>query len=229
MGLPRAGMLGRAEVAIRCLDRLADLRPDFPEIVRLLQALTSEHAPALGLAILRTSAHLGFMVHQQRAMFTEQRVQSLCRLGEFGVAFDEIDKLDPGDITPRLRALHGSLLSMTGRDVEALVKFEEALAGDLPAEDRITYRGEYALSLKRLGRYREAAELLRDLMLVADPLQWTAFRGRSSVGAGVAQGRRPGQRRLRGRDSADRGKPDHQAARRAGQCGFGVDVFRANG
>ncbi|MFC0106079.1 protein kinase domain-containing protein [Kibdelosporangium aridum] len=164
---------GLLEVAIRCLDRLADRRPDFPEIVRLLQALTSEHAPALGLAILRTSAHLGFMLHQQRAMFTEQRVQSLCRLGEFGVALDEIDKLDPGDITPRLRALHGSLLSMTGRDVEALAKFEEALAGDLPPEDRIAYRGEYALSLKRLGRYREAAELLRELMLVAEPPQWT--------------------------------------------------------
>jgi serine/threonine protein kinase len=159
---------GLLSVAFRCLDVEANQRPaDFEAILGLLH----EHSPAPTFSILQRSAHLAHMWRELQPFFIEQRVRSLTKLGEHELALDEIDRLTPDDLTPVLLRLHGSLLSMTGRDTEALAKFEAALEAGLPTDDSIGCRSEYALSLNRLGRYREAADLLSELIVTAKPQQ----------------------------------------------------------
>ncbi len=160
-------------LAPRCLQVDPAERPaDFEAVERLVRAVGASHRPELTDRITRWSAGVGQLLDAGRsAVLSNLLVRSLARMGEFELALAEIDRVPPADRTPVLLMSRGSVLSSLGRDTEALAEFDAALAAGLSAEDSVKCRSEYALSLNRLGRHQEAAELFIRLMVRATPRQ----------------------------------------------------------
>ncbi|MEU6590007.1 tetratricopeptide repeat protein [Streptomyces sp. NPDC046881] len=153
-----------------CLAPSPEHRPeDFGVVLHRLLTAAEAHEPMSSLGLLHDSASLGSVLTEQQAGFDEQRIESLFGIGEYGLVLEEIDSLPPASVTPALRYRRGSVLSLLGRDEEALVSFRQALDSGLPARTAVQCRAEVALSLKRLGNLEQAGQQLRDLAVEAPP------------------------------------------------------------
>ncbi|MEV7003306.1 tetratricopeptide repeat protein [Streptomyces sp. NPDC093982] len=159
-----------ASLARECLALSPEQRPDdFGVVLDRLGTAAEADEPMSSLMLLHHSASLASLLTEQQAELNEQRIESLFGMGEYGLGLEEIDAMPLASVTPTLRYRRGSVLSLLGREEEALVSFRQALDGGLPARTALQCRAEFALSLKRLGDLEQAEQQLRDLVVEAPP------------------------------------------------------------
>jgi serine/threonine protein kinase/Flp pilus assembly protein TadD len=163
-GLPAAGMA----LALDCLEKKPSRRPrNFAEVLDRVNTVLEEHDPVSHRRRVMLSAVLSQGLGEQGAKSQDLaylRTHSLLKMGEPQQALEELDAFPRDEYDARLWLYRGSALSYLERDEEALDCFERALAGELSPQERMGCLSEYALSLKRLGRFDEARALYKQLM-----------------------------------------------------------------
>ena len=160
-----------AELAQWCTETDPERRPtDFGLIARrLAQTAAAESVNALGERFLDFAANsevrstmLRFALPGVIRMLLSQQMPEL--------ALDLMADIRPEEWDVGLWTLHGSALSVAGRDAEALNSFEraETLLGGEPREAHsrtwIDLANEWSLSLTKVGRYQEAIERLTQVI-----------------------------------------------------------------
>jgi tetratricopeptide (TPR) repeat protein len=166
---PRDGVAGDVmALALACQAIVPDARPaDFADVVNRIGRIADRHDPVEYLMWLvharDVQQHLDGLAHALRA----SRVRGMIAIGRPDQALAELDELDDEAFDEELWAIRGMALSLQGRDEEALSCFERTLAGDVSESQRVRYESEYALSLKRLGRFSEARAIYDRLLPVA--------------------------------------------------------------
>jgi serine/threonine protein kinase/Tfp pilus assembly protein PilF len=86
------------------------------------------------------------------------------RHDEHDTVLDDIAGIPDDERSAETWALHGTALSLAGRDEEALASFAHALSFPLADSDRDAIRMEVAVSRTRLGQHAEARKLLMELI-----------------------------------------------------------------
>jgi serine/threonine protein kinase/Flp pilus assembly protein TadD len=149
----------------RCLEPDPTRRPaDFEEVLTQLLEIASEGDPAAALELMMSTSAMAERLRQDLHYYDIQRVRSLSQLHDYDGALAELRNVPIERWSAELHALHGSLLSLTGEDEQALGAFETALSAEEDEVARAQLRMERALSLKRLRRFQEAADELRSIM-----------------------------------------------------------------
>ncbi|MFI0447993.1 tetratricopeptide repeat protein [Actinomadura sp. 6N118] len=166
-GLPREGDPlpepdhGLAALAWDCLAADPRRRPaSFGDVYLAILRTAGRHAPGLTAQIMDVTARVQLQLEVLAPLLTEARLESLTNLQEYDLAIEEADGLPEFLVTPAVLARRGHALSLAGRDEEAIAAFDRALDGDPGREVRLSCKNGKGLSLKRLGRYDEAIELL---------------------------------------------------------------------
>lgn len=141
-------------------------RPDMRELHRLvLQAAPGGDWP-IPESARRAYEYPAFMFLGAAAMDWDGVLTSLLRNQDYEGVLQQVDRRPASHRTWRDLLHRGTALSLLDRDEEALASYDEAEAVLGPGQpqhlDRINL--ERAASLKRLGRYEEAAELLHRLV-----------------------------------------------------------------
>jgi tetratricopeptide (TPR) repeat protein len=91
-------------------------------------------------------------------------IRSLLELHLNREALEELEALPEEMMTGDLLGLHGTALSLNGRDEEALEWFNRALGAGLNGDERRRCLSEKGLSLKRLHRFDEAIAVYSELL-----------------------------------------------------------------
>jgi serine/threonine protein kinase len=158
-------------IARQCL-RSQDNRPaTFDAVLNLLWGIVQDFDVQLANQLNEDQRSTSVLFQEARPTFDEIRVKNLIALQEPRLALQEIDRISRKFLTPRMRFLRGSVLSLCDRDLDALREFDAALRSGLNVNDEMLCRSEYALSLKRLGKIQEAADMLESLLAVAPKSQ----------------------------------------------------------
>jgi serine/threonine protein kinase/Tfp pilus assembly protein PilF len=153
-------------LAERCLSRRPADRPETFDAVltHLLDAASlADKADSLRMITdsIRHQEHVEALAREIRP----ELINALNRLDEPGLALCEIDAVPEAVRDALLWRLRGTALSLLNRDSEAIADFERALGGRFAEESqRHTCLNEYALSLKRLRRFEEAADIYEELL-----------------------------------------------------------------
>ena len=153
---------GLAALARTCLAADPTRRPaSFAEIYLDILRTAGLHAPGLTTQIMDATARVRLQLEVLRPVLTEARLESLTNLKEYNLAIEEADALPQFLVTPAVLALRGHALSLAGRDEEAIADFDRALGRNPGRQVTLSCQTGKGLSLKRLGRYDEAIEVLR--------------------------------------------------------------------
>ncbi|MQY02078.1 protein kinase domain-containing protein [Actinomadura macrotermitis] len=152
---------GLAELARSCLAEDPAERPaSFAEIYHAILRIAGDRTTGLVTQIMEATARIHHVLAFMAPLLTAARMTNLIALEQYDLAIQEAD--DAAEPTARILSLRGHALSLSDRDEEALAAFDQALALG-PDQglvlDCVVGRG---LSLKRLGRFDEAAEVLRN-------------------------------------------------------------------
>jgi tetratricopeptide (TPR) repeat protein len=153
---------GLAALARTCLAADPTRRPaSFAEIYLAILRTAGLHAAGLTTQIMDATARVRLQLAVLAPLLTESRLESLTNLKEYDLAIEEADALPQFLVTPAVLALRGHALSLAGRDEEAIADFDRALGRNPGREVTLSCQTGKGLSLKRLGRYDEAIEVLR--------------------------------------------------------------------
>ncbi|MGD9366817.1 MAG: tetratricopeptide repeat protein [Desulfobacteraceae bacterium] len=153
------------DLAMTCVAKDTGERPaNFAEIQQALSSITEEWDPVQKLMWMANSARLKHFSNELRAQTTFARASGLIKIGEHQAALEILESVPEDLLDGETRILKGTVLSLVGRDEEAIGEYETALQDNL--EERLQIHGqcELALSLKRLGRFSEAIDLFKALM-----------------------------------------------------------------
>lgn len=168
-GFPRDGVAGDVmALALACQGIHPDARPvGFADVVNRIAGIGERHNPIeffMWMVHARdVQQHLDGLAHALRA----SRARGMIAIGRPDQALAELDELNDDAYDEELWAIRGTALSLQGRDEEALSCFERTLAGDISESERVRHESEYALSLKRLGRFSEARAIYDRLLPIA--------------------------------------------------------------
>ncbi|WP_158708218.1 MULTISPECIES: tetratricopeptide repeat protein [unclassified Streptomyces] len=159
---PGPGPAALASLARTCLaDEPAGRPASFAQIYLDILRTAGRHAPGLTTRIMDVTACVQLQLDAAAPSLSESRLQSLFGLQEYALTIEEADALPTHLVTPAVLACRGHALSLTGRDDEAIADFDRALQGAARPAVRLSCQNGKGLSLKRLGRYDEAIDLLR--------------------------------------------------------------------
>ncbi len=89
---------------------------------------------------------------------------ALAEIGAHEEALEVLERTPEDERGSEFWIEKGSYLSLLDQDQEALQCFEQASRGPLTLEQTVSLTSERALSLKRLGRFKEAEKLYLDLL-----------------------------------------------------------------
>lgn len=156
------------QVAMTCMHKPADQRlRDFGDVLQLLKVLYDQHHLEVELLdVMMNSAHQKMGVESVSRQSRAQRIRGLLQVNDLAPALEELDRIDAKEYTGELWVLRGRTLSLLDRDEEALQAFDRA-EPLMPPDERIAFRSEYALSLKRLSRFDEAIDIYNALIRIA--------------------------------------------------------------
>jgi tetratricopeptide (TPR) repeat protein len=163
---------GALELARRCMavDSLARPR-DFAEVVARLSNLLDDHDPAASMMLMMDAMRYRDIFSDPGAAgLRVERIRSLVELGEIRQALEELDAIPREQYTPELWLRRAMALSIANRPEEAIEALAPVLEreAELEPRSRVLAWSEYALCLKRLGRFDEAERVYDTLLLEVD-------------------------------------------------------------
>lgn len=166
--LPTAAMA----LALSCLAKDPGERPsDFANVFGQITAIYAKFEQDGFLQLAMQTYELDMTLRQGAPFLRRERARGLLALREAAQALEELDAVSPEDYDASLWVVRGSALISLDRPEEALDALKRGLEGDLPPRERDSALMEYALALKRLGRFTEAGELLGELVPRVDDEQ----------------------------------------------------------
>jgi tetratricopeptide (TPR) repeat protein len=152
-----------SDLAVQCAaENPADRPSDFEALIKRVNSLADSFSlPASpGLDELLDNPELRWL-HQVLAL-PGWRVAM--RHQQHEMVLDDIATIPEQQRNADVWTVHGSALSAAGRDDEALISFDHALAFPLAENERNGVLAEVALSLNHLGRNDEAIRILSELL-----------------------------------------------------------------
>ena len=160
-GLPAASM----SIAVECMAEDPVERPrNFGDVLGRIRDVLEEFDPAGLLTVMMRSRDVSDAMLSEVASIRPLRIRSLLSLDEPGQALEELDAISPEEYSASLWLERGTALSLVSRSEEAIEALDRALAGELPEGRRTNALSEYALALKRLGRFEDARKIYAELM-----------------------------------------------------------------
>ncbi|AUX33291.1 MULTISPECIES: tetratricopeptide repeat protein [Sorangium] len=153
-------------VALSCVAKAPEARPrSFAEVTKtILQSIEGDPIEHLMRVVDEVDARARFAELQK--MMRGWLIDTLLKLGEVELALEEVESVPEGERDGGLWIRYGDALSLAGRDEDAITSFERALDQGLDDLSRFNCMNDLALSLKRLGRVKEAEKVLDDLLSV---------------------------------------------------------------
>lgn len=153
-----------AALACQSLARDPDARPSFDTIFRELNERLHDVNAGLALMLIHNSFELKEELARVGEATRDQHARDLIRIGEHELALEELTARPEGERTVSWHVSHGDVLSLLGRDEEALASLEAAAgAPEATQEERRAALGSLGLSLKRLERFDGALEVFEAL------------------------------------------------------------------
>ncbi|MGO9783245.1 MAG: protein kinase domain-containing protein [Streptosporangiaceae bacterium] len=157
---------GFAALAKKCISKDPGQRPaSFSDIYLAILNIAGHDVPSLTAQIMTATARVRLELEILAPALAEARVKSLTNLEEYDLAVEEADALPEFLVTPTTTALRGHALASLGRDEEAIASFDRVLAGNPSKEPAVMSLTGKGLSLKHLGRYDEAIEILHQTVV----------------------------------------------------------------
>jgi serine/threonine protein kinase len=172
-GYPVQGLPAELIVlASACLRKDPVARPrDFDFILKRVNEISQEYDPVgLLMRMLKARDLTVYLGDISKLMFRE-RINGLLNINEPQQALAELEALDETEYDAVLWLRRGTALSLIGRDDEARDCIERAIDEGLPPEEQLNGQIEYALALKRLKLFDDAAAILEELRLAVDDQQ----------------------------------------------------------
>ena len=158
------------EMAEACRAREPQVRPTFADAVRKLGEAVLAHPDSLRDMFLKTGMlHGGF--REMQASMLPDIAEGLLKIDAPAQALEVLDSIKEEERSNKVFVLKGTSLSLLDRDQEALAWFQRALKNPMEDRERLNCLSEYALSLKRVGRLKEAEEIYSDLLRKAKESQ----------------------------------------------------------
>ncbi len=158
------------EMAEACRAREPQVRPTFADVVRKLGEAVLAHPDSLRDMFLKTGMlHGGF--REMQASMLPDIAEGLLKIDAPAQALEVLDSIKEEERSNKVFVLKGTSLSLLDRDQEALAWFQRALKNPMEDRERLNCLSEYALSLKRVGRLKEAEEIYSDLLRKAKESQ----------------------------------------------------------
>jgi tetratricopeptide (TPR) repeat protein len=151
------------EIADACKMRDPAGRPSVADLVSKLSRTVLAHPSDLGDMLVKTTV-LHSMFHEMQAAMLPQIARGLLKIDAPRQALEVLDSVKDEPPNSEVSVLKVSSLSLLNRDHEALTWFEKALRAPLNEKERVNCLSEYALSLKRVGRLKEAEDIYVDLL-----------------------------------------------------------------
>jgi tetratricopeptide (TPR) repeat protein len=144
-------------LALRCLKKQPKARPQgFDTVLDELKPLAQQYLPWLLLFLSPLARKVDQMVQQEARVMV---IWTLLGVGMSELAMVELGAIPKEELDSRLWRACGVVLSVNNRDEEALAAFEMALTFEVTEEQYINCLSDYGISLRRLGRYKEAEEI----------------------------------------------------------------------
>jgi serine/threonine protein kinase len=153
-------------LALRCLQKNPADRPQgfeaiWNELFQLAQGDDDlKQAHILISALDQMSGSLDVV------LFRTERIAALIKNGDHQLALTQLETMSKASFDGRLWYLYGHALALNSRDEEALAAIEKALRFDITEQLYYNCSSLYALSLKHLGRYQEAINLYKQLLVL---------------------------------------------------------------
>lgn len=156
-----------SKLACACSRKVASERPqDFKEVFNKLTEIAHMHDPVGLFALLHRAQQQTEVSLDLQRKLAPSHVDALLKLNHPKSALDLVLDLEKDGLPDSLKVTKPTLLSLSGREAEALEAFDALRAGgDLSADHALECEIERALTLKRLGEIDEAAKCL-------EPLRW---------------------------------------------------------
>lgn len=156
-------------LAKRCLSKVPDSRPEnFQLISQELRNLAKVYDLEKqikdlieGLSLIR------FVTTVAYPEIRTKHISGLLELGHYDDALEALDSIPTELYTDEHWWLRGNALSLTGKDHDALICFQNALSKDVDSNRRWHYLSDYALSLKRTGQYEDAISIFQRMLMSA--------------------------------------------------------------
>jgi tetratricopeptide (TPR) repeat protein len=153
------------ELALECLAKDPGERPTaFAEVRERIRAIYEQFDPATLLMLMMRAHQMQDAMLQLAPDARHLRIGSLLSLGEFEQALQELEVVPASDYDARLWVARGIALNLANQPGEALESLQRGLNENLAPDERIGALSEYALALKRLGRFDEAERIYDELM-----------------------------------------------------------------
>ena len=151
------------EMAEVCRARDPKRRPSFADVVSKLGDSVLAHPDELRDMFLMSGSYHGAFRELQASMLPEI-AESLLKIDAPAQALEVLDSIKEEARTAKVFVLKGTCLSLLEQDQKALSWFEKALKATMSDTERINCQSEYALSLKRVGRLKEAENIYGKLL-----------------------------------------------------------------
>ena len=151
------------EMAETCREQEPKVRPSFADVVRKLGEAVLAHPDELRDMFLKTGLLHGGFRDMQASMLPEI-AEGLLKIDAPAQALEVLDSIKEEERSNKVFVLKGTSFSLLDRDQEALAWFERALENPMEDRERLQCLSEYALSLKRVGRRKEAEEIYSELL-----------------------------------------------------------------
>lgn len=151
------------EIAETCSSHDPKVRPSFADVVRTLGESVLIHPDELRDMFLRTGLLHGGFRDMQASMLPEI-AEGLLKIDAPMQALEVLDSIREEVRSNKVFVLKGTSLSLLERDQEALAWFERVLKNPMEDRERLHCLSEYALSLKRVGKLKEAKDIYNGLL-----------------------------------------------------------------
>ncbi len=156
------------ELALRCLRKDPADRPQGFEALsqELFQLAQGYDDLKRARVFISTRNNLGFFSGLPIFLSRADRIDALIKNGDHQLALTELETMSKDSFDGQLWYLYGHALALNGRDEEALTAIKKALQFDITERLYFNCNSLYALSLKHLGRYQEAIDLYKQLLVL---------------------------------------------------------------
>jgi tetratricopeptide (TPR) repeat protein len=151
------------KIAEACKMRDPARRPSVANVISDLGRTVLAHPSDLGELFVKTGMLHG-MFREMRVSMLPQIATGLLKIDAPRQALEVLDSIKDEPLNKQILVLKGTSLSLLNRDTEAITWFEKALGQSLDEKERVNCLSEYALSLKRLGRLKDAEDIYVDLL-----------------------------------------------------------------